>query len=271
LPLLKNVVRAFETQNYIRPDLREGYELLIDYYANQDDKKSQLHYIDILLRADHVLEQNFKYLSGKIHKEYDTKKLLRAKETIENTMVYRTTFGFMIIFILAITIAFLIRRHFEHKRRFRELMDRKPGISKPIIAGLKENDPDISPEVVNAILKNLDRFEQKKRYLEKDMNLVKIASILNTNTKYVTKIIARFRGKRTIEYITELKIDHIVELLKNENKYRNYTNKALGEEAGFGSTQNFTRSFNARTGISPTYFIEQLKTQPPPIATNDPH
>ena len=91
------------------------------------------------------------------------------------------------------------------------------------------------------------------------MTLVKMASLLNTNTKYVTKVIAKHRGKGTIDYITDLKINHIIDILKKESKYRNYTNKALGEEAGFGSTQNFTRAFKAQTGLSPTYFIYQLK------------
>ncbi|WP_348825671.1 helix-turn-helix domain-containing protein [Flavobacterium aestuarii] len=90
------------------------------------------------------------------------------------------------------------------------------------------------------------------------MTLAKMASLLNTNMKYASKIIARYRNKGTVDYIHHLKIDHIIELLKNENKYRNYTNKALGDEAGFGSTQNFTRAFNNRTGISPTYFIKEL-------------
>ena len=86
-----------------------------------------------------------------------------------------------------------------------------------------------------------------------------MAKLLNTNSKYVTKIIAKHRDKGTIEYITDLKIDHIIELLKTHNKFRYYTNKALAEEVGFGSTQNFTRAFNQRTGLSPTYFVEELK------------
>ena len=48
-------------------------------------------------------------------------------------------------------------------------------------------------------------------------------------------------------------------MLKTRSNYRNYTNKALAEEAGFGSTQNFTRAFKERNGISPTYFIYKLK------------
>ena len=90
------------------------------------------------------------------------------------------------------------------------------------------------------------------------MNLSNITPYLKTNTKYASKIILKHRGKKTIDYINDLKIDQIIELLKTENKYRNYTNKALADEVGFGSTQNFTRAFKNKTDISPTYFIQKL-------------
>jgi AraC-like DNA-binding protein len=93
------------------------------------------------------------------------------------------------------------------------------------------------------------------------MNLSRLASLFNTNTKYVTKVIAKYRCKGTIEYITELKTNYIINLLKSENKYRNYTNKALAEEAGFGSTQNFTKAFKNTTGKSPTSFIQEISKQ----------
>ncbi len=118
---------------------------------------------------------------------------------------------------------------------------------------------DINPEIIEMVLKNLEKFEKNKKYLEKEMNLIRIATLLHTNTKYASKIIYKYRGKKTIDYISDLKIEYIITLLKNEKKYRLYTNKALGEETGFGSTQNFTRAFKNKTGISPTYFIQKLK------------
>jgi AraC-like DNA-binding protein len=156
-----------------------------------------------------------------------------------------------------------VYRHNKNKRLFEELMNRKPETHQSSASNntSKETELDINPEVIAAILQNLEKFERNKKYLEKDMTLAKMASLLNTNMKYVSKIIARYRDKGTVDYISNLKIDHIIELLKNENKYRNYTNKALGEESGFGSTQNFTRAFNNRTGLSPTYFISKLRSQ----------
>lgn len=142
---------------------------------------------------------------------------------------------------------------------FEELIKNPTTISSNCENTDKQNNQEINTDIETGILKKLEKFEQTKKYIERDMTLSKMASLLNTNTKYVTKVIAKHRGKGTIDYITALKIDHVIEILKKENKYRNYTNKALGDEAGFGSTQNFTRAFKVRTGITPTYFIYKLK------------
>ena len=260
LPYLKKIDEAFQKQKYIRPDLREAYEILIDYYQQRNNRELELYYVSTLLKVDQVLHKDFKYLSGKIHKEYDTKKLL---QTQRNNEQYWTIVVCIIITIMTVIIAVLAHRHYKNKRLFEELMNRKPETTQSLASNntSKETELDINPEVIAAILKNLEKFERNKKYLEKDMTLAKMALLLNTNTKYVSKIIARYRDKGTVEYITYLKIEHIIELLINENKYRNYKNKSLSDEAGFGSTQIFTRAFKNQTGLSPTYFINKLRSQ----------
>lgn len=262
-PYLKKVDAAFQKEKYIRPDLRESYELLIDNYHANGDQSSELLYINRLLKVDSVLHNNYRYLLAKVVKQYDTKKLLRAKSEIEQSMRTRTIVGFTIIGLLVLVVVFLVYRHFANKRKYRqkyeELMNRKPEIRPAAPISEKEIDPVMSSEVEKVVLKNLDKFEANKKFLEKGMDLVRLAELLHTNTKYVTKIIQIHRGKGTIEYISDLRIDYLVELLKTDNRFRNYTNKALGEEVGFGSTQNFTRAFKARNVISPTYFIQELK------------
>jgi AraC-like DNA-binding protein len=253
----KKVDVIFQQQNYITPELREAYELLIDYSLTKNDKKAHLLYVGQLLKIDQLLEHNYKYLSGKITKVYDTEKLLQTQRNLENSNNSITAIAISTTAVLMSIISFLVYRHFRSKKLFQELMNRQPEKSKLFVAnGSKELD--INPEVVTAILKKLEKFEYSKKYLEKEMNLLKLASLLNTNTKYASKIIAKYRNKGIIEYITDLKIDHIIELLKSDNKYRIYKNKSLADEAGFGSTQNFTRAFKTRTGISPSYFCTEL-------------
>lgn len=109
------------------------------------------------------------------------------------------------------------------------------------------------------MLLKLERFEKRHEYTEFDMSLSKLADKLNTNQKYVTKILAHYRGKGIIEYISDLKIDYIVQKLQTDKKFRNYKNKSLSDEAGFGSTQIFTRTFKAKIGMPPTIFISELR------------
>lgn len=180
----------------------------------------------------------------------------------------------IVVTVMAAAIIYLIYRNRRNKKLFEQLMRRdtsnslipgeqmQPEIDTLYITETEGNGkaaPEISPDIENAIVRKLEKFETSKKYLEKDMNLTRMATILHTNSKYVTKVVARHRGKKTIEYITELKLDYIIEKLKTDSRYRNYTHKALGEEAGFRTTQNFTRAFKSYTGITPTYFSSQLK------------
>lgn len=138
-------------------------------------------------------------------------------------------------------------------------MENKKSSPKSEPVTMKEALSDISSEVISEVIQNMKRFEEEKEYLQKDITQVRLAQLLNTNTRYLPKIVLHATGKTTIDYLCDLKIDYLVELLKTDSRIRNYTNQALGEEVGFGSTQNFTRAFKARTGITPTFFIAELK------------
>ena len=52
IPYFQKVNQTFKEKTYIRPDLKEVFELLIKYYKKQKDLNSQLYYIDQLLKAD---------------------------------------------------------------------------------------------------------------------------------------------------------------------------------------------------------------------------
>lgn len=265
----RKVDKAFEDKEYIRPDLRENYELMIDYYKLKDNPKMQLYYVEKLILADKVLDETYKYLIGKIHKEYDTKGLLKEKHDIQNLLNKRKKND--VLFISAITFffflsLFLAYRYLKNKKvyrqKFEELM--KKNEVDEIVKEVKIIDKtilDINPDAVSVVLKQLEKFERDKKFLEKDWTLVKLSADFNSNTKYLSKIIFHYRDKKFVEYLNDLRIDYIIELLKKDKVIRNYTNKALAEEAGFSSTQRFTNAFISRTEISPSYFIQELKKE----------
>jgi AraC-like DNA-binding protein len=270
LVYFKKVEQVFDEKNYIRPDLRENFELLIKHYEAKGNLNLKLHYIQKLIKADSILNTNYKYLSEKIHKEYDTKELLRKKAEIREQLELQKKKDKLmiggIIFLLVLLLVVIyryIRNKKLYKQRFEELMNHKH--EETLLVSEKRHADktvlDINPEVAEQLLKQLEKFEKQKKYLEKDLTIVKLAASFNSNTKYLSKIIYYYRGKKFVDYLNDLKIDYVVALLKSDKKFRNYTNKALAEEIGFSSTQRFTTAFIARTGISPTYFIEELKKE----------
>jgi AraC-like DNA-binding protein len=257
------VHEGIQTKKYTRPDLREGYEILIHYFGETNELEKELFFIKKLMEFDKEINKEFKYLTYKVHKEYDTKTLLEKKKKIENELASNKKIYFLVVTSLTIILLVLFGWHLNSKKRekekFNQIMADLAQKKKAVAVPSNNQNTNLSPELTKSLLKNLEKFENQKKYLEKDMNLAKLAGLLDTNTKYAAMIIAEKRLKKTTTYINDLKIDYIVELLISTNKYRNYTNQALAEEAGFGSTQIFTLCFKNRIKMSPTSFIQQLK------------
>ncbi|WP_154656910.1 hypothetical protein [Epilithonimonas tenax] len=67
----EKVDSIFQKRQFIVPELLENYNFLIKYYQNRKDSEKELEYSKKLLKADSILNRDFKYLSEKIHKDYD--------------------------------------------------------------------------------------------------------------------------------------------------------------------------------------------------------
>ncbi|TDE52696.1 AraC family transcriptional regulator [Flavobacterium sp. GT3P67] len=269
LPYFRKVDGIFDAKSYIRPDLLENYELIIKYYKSQNNLNAQLHYIEKLLKADSILDYKYEYLSGKIHKEYDTKEILSEKIHITNQLDKRkyNDYIFMtIITILFFVLLLLIYRHIRNKRLYKQKFDelmKKSQVPKVENKNIKKGLRDINEDTVSLLLKQLEKFEKDKKFLEKDLTLVKLTAAFESNTKYLSKIIYHYRGKKFVDYLNDLKIEYLISLLKTDKKIRNYTNKALAEEAGFSSTQRFANAFLTKTGMPTSYFIGKIKKELP--------
>ena len=267
LPYFRKVDEIFDSKSYIRPDLLENYELIIKYYKSQNNLNAQLHYIEKLLKADRILDTKYEYLSGRIRKEYDTKEIILEKKQIKNQLNKRKHND--LIFIAVITflffsILFLVYRHIKnksmYKQKFEEIM-KKSEVAKVQVKNINKGILDINEDTVASVLKQLEKFERDKKFLEKDLTLVKLSAAFDSNTKYLSKIIYHYRGKKFVEYVNDLRVDYLISLLKTDRMVRNYTNKALAYEAGFSSTQRFANAFLARAEMPPSYFIEELKKE----------
>lgn len=269
IPYFRKVDQIFDAKNYIRTDLLESYKLLKKYYKDQDNLKTQLHYADKLIIADRTLDIKYAYLSFKISKEYDNKEIVSDRDSIRALFIKREkkiSVSMAVSVLLFCSTLLFAHRHIRNKKiykqKFEELM-KKNGSHKVPVKTVKKAVLDINEDTVGAVLKQLEKFERDQKFLEKDLTLVKLSAAFDSNTKYLSQIIYHNRKKKFPEYINDLRVDYLISLLKKDKMLRNYTNKALAEEAGFSSTQRFANAFFAKTGMPTTYFIEELKMSCP--------
>lgn len=171
---------------------------------------------------------------------------------------------FIITLVFAISmILVVIATYFVHKNKVKtykslfaflnESKTKEPTKTERKQVVLKESEM--------VILAGLDRFENSGDFTNKDMSLGMLASQLGTNTKYLSEVINRNKGKNFKSYINELRIRYIAEKIKNDPNYLNYKISYLAEESGFTLHSTFTSIFKSIVGLSPIAFIEIVKEE----------
>ncbi|PWN69409.1 hypothetical protein C1631_015265 [Chryseobacterium phosphatilyticum] len=119
----------------------------------------------------------------------------------------------------------------------------------------------IKNDTVNNILSKLKKIENSQKFIKKDFTLTFLASELNTNPRYLSEIIKQHKGKSYNNYINGLRIGYITNKLYKNPVYREYKISYLAEECGFTSREVFAVIFKKETGMTPSYFISQLKQE----------
>ena len=122
----------------------------------------------------------------------------------------------------------------------------------PKIAGLSES-------TVAYILEQLDIFEKEQQFLDSKITQKLLSEKLGTNPTYLSKIINAYKGKNFSNYLNDLRLEYIVELLKTEHQFLEKEIKELANIAGFTNAEAFSDNFQRKFEIKPSYFIKMMK------------
>jgi len=260
----------FQKEKFIIPQLRGNYESLINYYHKVNIPEKELYYTKQLLKADSTINKDFRYLSDKIHKEYDTKSLRVRQKQLESN----NSLGFIILIIFFVLIIILIivivhrkKKEKEIQRRYTELekrivdQNRSPEKTAVLSCSVKENKTGIPNAVISDILEKLNDFEKRKGFIKKGLTQQELAKNFNTNTSYLSQVINESKGKNFNTYINKLRIKYITQELYHNPKYLDYTIEGLTQKCGISSRKSFSDLFHEINGIRPTDFIKQRKKE----------
>lgn len=113
----------------------------------------------------------------------------------------------------------------------------------------------INKLTLDQILASMKNFESTFGFLEQDLKLTTLAQKMNTNEKYLSKVIKMYKGKTFNSYLTDLRFEYLDEKLKTDSQFRNQKIKDISSKLGFGSPEFFATAFKDKYGKSPKEFF----------------
>ncbi|MDY0930477.1 helix-turn-helix domain-containing protein [Chryseobacterium sp. CFBP8996] len=265
----RKVDSIFNKNKFILPELRSNYEELIGYYRKENNHKEELYYTNQLLKVDSVIASDFKHLSTRVYKEYDTKMLLETKENLEKTNSYSKLLIFIclaIITALGIVMYYRIRKQKNIQKNYDDLLikleesnqaEETTPIVKPEVADAGDKNIKFDSSIVEKLLNDIHIFENKQGYLEQGLTLKKLSEQFKTNTSYLSQVINEYKGSNFNTYINILRINYATQKIYHDKEWRKYSIEHIASAAGFSNRQSFSNIFLEQNGIRPADFIKK--------------
>src|SRR5690606_11609613 len=235
------------------------YRDLGSYYKEMGDLDNYLHY-------------NTKYLSNTNQKMQSTKAASNgAINRMYNDQIANISVLHMVITVIIILLIFSVLLYYlTRRKRKREKLMYKATIAKlkayreevvPVEVVLnKAKENRFMPEETElALLRKLEAFEINNEFTNPNLSLSSLSVDLQTNTKYLSYIINTHKKKDFNNYINDLRVYYIINVIRNTPVYLNYKISYLSKESGFSSHSKFTSIFKKTTGLTPSAFLNQVK------------
>ncbi|MEY8760567.1 helix-turn-helix domain-containing protein [Chryseobacterium tongliaoense] len=241
------------------------YEVLTEAYLAQNNTVEGKRYSQLLIKLKDSIKIAEKHsvnkVASKIKKEKDEEKNSTLK-------VYLYIFLIIIMFIGGGVWYFWKNKNKILQQKFQELI-MKIKHETEIQNSKEEKDEEktikapktIAEETINQLLNRISKFEKTEKYLKSDFTIGRLASHLNTNTKYLSEIIKNYKNQNFNSYINSLRIKYITKKLYENAIYREYKISYLAEICGYTSPRVFLNAFKKETGLTPSGFIENLKKE----------
>lgn len=275
--LFKKVDSAFIEKSSLLLQIRETYDFLIQHAKEKNNDKLELYYTNQLLKLDSTYHSQFKNLSKTITKKYDIPKLIenrerlifsleKDKQVISKKLNITFILGATLSLLLLVGLIYYYRLKHTYKKRYEQISKKNEALTQEItnVTQITESEKDsigLDDASIQTLLKKLEVFENEKHYLTNQITLQDASKIMETNSKYLSKVINTYKGKSFITYINDLRVDYLIDHIKNDPLYKKYTIKAIAQEGGFTNSGAFFRAFHKKTGLKPSYFIKKTREE----------
>lgn len=270
-----NLQKAYEYLNLTLPYLKSAevqelkmlvYQSFATYYMKVGDlEKSN----DYSMKAA-TLEKNRVNLAYEVSDKL-FENLTTIKEDYKNRYKVVITLALCLIFGMISILIYLYLLKNRQKAKYNLLKeklvemksipvdDAVPAQESTPDIDIKIKDIHISEDTEIRLLKGFIELEEMQFFLEKSVSLNSLALILQSNQRYASYIIRKYRGKDFYAYIQTKRIEFIVASLKKDSALLDYKLSHLAEMSGFSNPSKFSIAFKNEVGIPPSAFVHLLK------------
>ncbi|WBS74153.1 helix-turn-helix domain-containing protein [Elizabethkingia meningoseptica] len=251
--------------NFVSPEVVNNYKYLIQYAKEKGDDRLQLYYTNKLLRADSIISSDFSTLSTRIYREYQVDRLNESRNNLIRKHNWESSFlSLIIVCVLLIFFYFLFRYRQRQKiltKKYCNLLEKIKNKdladNEPIVFNENAIKSIYSDETIDEIRKNLQVFEDKKQFLDKDLKLPDVARLIKSHRSALSFVLNEHMNTSFTQYIKVLRINYITKKMMEDKIYLKYSMDTLASECGMKNRNVFSNHFLEINGIRPTDFVKK--------------
>lgn len=138
--------------------------------------------------------------------------------------------------------------------------DKESPNAEEVVEAAKYSSSSLSEEKIEDIFEKIQKELSNPQYISStSFSLANLASSINVNTSYVSRVINEKYGCSFSALVTDRRIKLACQRLSDTKNYGNMTIEAIAESVGFQSRSSFVKAFKKINGITPSEYMKMSR------------
>lgn len=269
--------------------LQNSYGNLYLYHEASGTYKTALDYLKKYMELkDSLFNENMMnqitMWETKFQTERKEKEIAQKNEELSiASMKFYTVLIILGVFVISLLI--VVNLYIKRDKAYKSLIQKNLDLSKsnilfqelksdnenpilPLVDSEKENIVEPGEKYFGSTLsetkkseineKLLDLLNKEKIFMQKGISLEKVATLLEVNSKYVSQVINENFYVSFPVLLNDYRIKEAIKML-SDSQYAHYSIEGIANSVGFNSKSVFNNTFKKATGVTPSYFKNNIR------------